>query len=144
MAANRTKEIKVLEKYFLRKPEVLFAFLFGSQAKKVHGKISDWDIAAYISPKDKHSQTEWEETSKLYPSENKIWNDLVDILKTDNVDLVVLNRAPANIADSALRGTPLVIKNRLLFLDYLLRIRRQAEDYRQFVDDYYEILQRSG
>ena len=144
MATNRKKEIKLLEKYFLRRPEVLIAFLFGSQAKSGSGKISDWDIAAYFTPKDKHSQTEWEETSKLYPCENKIWNDLVDILKTDNVDLVVLNRAPANIADSALRGTPLVIKDRSLFLDYLLRIKREAEDYRQFVDDYYEILQRSS
>ena len=91
------KEAKALEKYFSHKPEVAFAFLFGSQAKNIAGGISDWDIGVYFKPQGTGS-VEWEETEKRYPQEDKIWNDLIDIVKTDNVDLVVLNRAPSNIA----------------------------------------------
>lgn len=137
------KEVKILSKYFSKNPDIFFAFLFGSQTKKIAGRLSDWDIAVYFKPQTQR-EIEWEETDKYYPQEDKIWNDLVDICKTDNVDFVVLNRAPANIALSAVRGIPLVIRERRIFLDFLLRISRQAEDYHKFVDDYYEIMQRSS
>ncbi|MDO8662272.1 MAG: DUF86 domain-containing protein [Candidatus Omnitrophota bacterium] len=139
------KSIAILKKYFLNKPDISAAFLFGSQAKTYAGKISDWDIAVYFWPKEDKSEIEWEEAGKAYPGENKIWDDLVDILKTDNVDLVVLNRAPANIAASAIsEGRALVIKDRKAFLDFMLVTMRQAEDYSDFVDTYYKISQRSS
>lgn len=134
------KEIRELQEYFLKRPEVSAAFLFGSMGKGRGGKISDWDIAVYFRPQDR---LEWEETQRQYPQEDKIWDDLVDILKTDDVDLIVLNRAAASVAASALCGKPLVIKDRRLFLDFMIRVTRQAEDYREFVDSYYEISQRS-
>ncbi len=137
------KEIKQLERYFSDASDVLAAFLFGSQAKNTAGKISDWDIAVYFKPQEP-GQVDWEETDKDYPQDNKIWDDLVDILKTNDVDLVVLNRAPSNIAASAIKGIPLVIKDRKTFLDFALRAVRQAEDYFQFVDRYYKISQRSS
>lgn len=68
----------------------------------------------------------------------------MEILKTDNVDLIVLNRAPASIAASAIQGAPLVIKNYDLWLDFMLIITREAEDYRRFVNEYYTISQRSA
>lgn len=137
------EEIKQLERYFFGRTDVLFAFLFGSRSRHTSGGISDWDIAVYFKPQ-KASQIEWEDTDKNYPNEYKIWDDLVDVLKTDNVDLVVLNRCPANIAASAVRGAPLIIRDRAIFLDFVLTVDRQAEDYRQFVDDYYEISRRSA
>ncbi len=138
------KEIKLLEKYFSGLQDVNAAFLFGSHAKKTAGKISDWDIGVYFKPRTP-GNTEYEETNKRYPLENKIWNKLVDILKTDNVDLVVLNRAPSNIAASVLSsGIPLSIKNRKLLWDFIILTMRQAEDYRDFVDSYYAISQRSS
>lgn len=136
-------EIKQLEKYFSGRREVLFAFLFGSRVKDTAGGISDWDIGVYFGPQEAN-QIEWEDTDKRYPSEDRIWDDLVDICKTDNVDLVVLNRCSASIAASAIRGMPLVLRDRAVFLDFVLRVDRQAEDYHHFVDEYYEILQRSA
>ncbi len=138
------KEIKQLERYFSDAPDVLAAFLFGSQAKNTAGKISDWDIAVYLKPQEP-GRVEWEETDKNYTQDNKIWDDLVGILKTDNVDLVVLNRTPSNIAASVIsEGIPLIIKDRKIFLDFALLTMRQAEDYADFVDRYYEISQRSA
>ncbi len=139
------KNLSSLRQYFNGKPDISAVFLFGSQAKNYAGKISDWDIAVYFKPQGNAGEVEWEETDKAYPGENKTWDDLVDILKTDNVDLVILNRAPSNIAASAItEGIPVVIKDRKIFLDFMLLTMRQAEDYANFVDTYYEISRRSS
>lgn len=136
------KEIKLLKEYFSKEPEVIAAFLFGSRAKKLSGKISDWDIAVYFKPEV--SPVEWEE-ERNYPEEERIWDNLVDLLKTDDIDLVVLNRVPANIAAQAIsQGIPVVIKDRGILTDFMLLVKRQAEDYREFVDRFYAISQRAS
>lgn len=134
--------IKKLKAYFQKRDDVVMAFLFGSQAKKRAHSGSDWDIAVYFKPLS-NEKLEYEETERDYPEENRIWADLTVLLKTDNVDLVVLNRAPASIADSAIRGEQLVIKDRGLWLRFMLIITGIAEDFRIFARDYYEIYQRS-
>ena len=89
-----------------------------------------------------HGIIEWEEQNREYPEEDKIWGDLIDILQTDNVDLIILNRAPANIAASALRGLPLVIKDYKLYLEFMLLVTREAEDYYNFVQNSEPYLQK--
>lgn len=145
--------IEKLKTYFEKRDDITMAFLFGSQAKEISGKISDWDIAVYFKPRQKnildpantrlHGTIEWEEYGREYPAEDQVWNDCIEILETDNVDLIVLNRAPASIADSAIRGVPLTIKNPRIYLEFMLLITNIAEDYRNFVEDYYAISQRS-
>jgi len=138
---DRDEAIKKLKEYFKKRADVVMAFLFGSQANKRAHSGSDWDIAVYFKPKE--SAVEYEEYDREYPEEDKIWGDLIDILKTDNVDLLVLNRTPANIADSAIRGVSLVVKDRGLWLKFMLIITALAEDFRKFTDDYYAIYLRS-
>lgn len=135
------KEIQKLEAYFFKRKEILFAFLFGSQAEKRAGRISDWDIAVYFKPKQ--DAIELEETDLRYPQEDRIWLDLTNLLETDNIDLVVLNRAPSNIAASAISGILLSLKDRAHFLEFILIVTREAEDYHKFANDYYEISERS-
>ena len=119
------------------------AFLFGSRARGLSSKISDWDIAVYI--KSNGRKIEFEKNDKDFPEASKIWSDLADILETDSVDLIILNRTTANIADSAVReGKPLVIKDRKLYLEFLLKISREAEDYRKTVKEYAEVYWRSA
>ncbi len=150
MKSNNQSKIKKLKKYFESREEILMAFVFGSQAKDVAVEVSDWDIAVYFKPKQDdhldvrfHGEVEWEEQGREYPEEDKVWGDLIDILQTDNVDLVILNRIPANIAVSAIKGQPLVIKDYRLYLEFMLLITKEAEDYYDFVQDYYTISQRS-
>lgn len=139
---SETKEkIELLKDYFSRRLDISMAFLFGSRSQDRAHSGSDWDIAVYFKPEQKI--IEWEEQNREYPQEDVVWNDCITILKSDSVDLVVLNRAPASIADTAIRGIPLVIKDRRLFIEFTLIISRQAEDYRNFVDEYYAISQRS-
>lgn len=133
--------ISRLKEYFLSKNEVLMAFLFGSHAKERAHSGSDWDIAVYFKPKE--SAVEWEE-DRQYPEEDVVWNDCMDILKTDSVDLAVLNRAPAALAEIAIKGVPLVIKDERFFWEFRLIVSREGEDYRSFAEDFFIISERSS
>jgi predicted nucleotidyltransferase len=50
---KKSQKIKALKKYFEKKPEVILAFLFGSQSKNLAGKISDYDIAVLLKESSK-------------------------------------------------------------------------------------------
>lgn len=139
---EREQKIQKLKEYFEKREDAVMAFLFGSQAEDRAHASSDWDIAVYIASKDK--RVEWEEHAKEYPQEQKIWSDCVDILKTDHVDIVILNRAPVNIADAAISGVPLAVKDRGLFLQFMLIVTKAAEEYYEFSKDYYDIFMRSA
>ena len=138
---RREKGINLLKAYFADHSEVAFAFVFGSRAAERDRGNSDWDIAVYFKPQG--PEIEWEEKGRRYPQEDACWKDCIDLLKTDKVDLLVLNRAPAHVADIAIKGLPLAIKDRRLFLSFMLAVTREAENYREFVDEYYAIKERS-
>jgi len=143
MDGEQEEKINKIRGYFEGRGDVVMAFLFGSQAKgKGHMHAhSDWDIAVYFKPRT--DELEFENTDLEYPEEDRIWVDLTKILGTDDIDLVVLNRAPASIADEAIRGERIVIKNHGLWLRFMLLITKLAEEYRIFAKEYYEIAQRS-
>lgn len=126
--------IKILQQYFSKRRDIAFAFLFGSGAKGKMRKESDLDIAVYFQPE---RDLEWEEFDKTYKNENRMALDLERLLKRE-VDLIVLNRAKAILADEILRkGNPIVIKDRGIFLDYFCIISDEAEDMRNWLDFYY-------
>ncbi|MDP3696742.1 MAG: DUF86 domain-containing protein [Candidatus Taylorbacteria bacterium] len=135
-------KVKKLTEYFKKRDDIVMAFLFGSRAGGQVRKKSDWDIGVYFQPVVE--AIEWEERSREYPAELEVWNDCTRILNTDDVDLIVLNRAPADISDTAIQGIPLVLKDQNLWRRFMLIISREAEDYRQFVHEYYTIAQRSS
>ncbi len=131
---------KKLKTYFKNRDDVLMAFLFGSQAKGYNTKRSDWDIGVYLKPKS--GRLEWD-TGELYPQRGEIWRELSEILHTDGVDLIVFNSSSATIADAAIRGIPLIIKDRKQFLNFMLAVSGEAEDYRQTIKEYADIYWRS-
>ncbi len=130
--ANRI--VEKLGNYFEKRDDIVMAFLFGSWAKGHEGTESDIDIAVYFKPEN--NILEWESTDSQYESEREIWLDIERIVEKD-VDLLVLNRAAATVADSALRGYPIIIKDRNLYMDFLLRITSEAIDFRQWIDGYW-------
>lgn len=129
--------IDELKEFFKSKPQVLLAFLFGSRAKGIEREGSDWDIGIYFKTIDNEEAEEFEE-------EIDIWLELIEMLKTDNVDLVVLNRASPVVSYSAMtEGIPLKIEDRGLYLDLLCRVSYDAFDWIEFVEDYYRIMDNS-
>lgn len=79
MADNTEKQ---LESIFTSIPEVKLVYLFGSSVSGKKGPLSDYDFAVYL-----------EETDRKKMSEIKL--SLIDvisrILKTDKIDVVILN-----------------------------------------------------
>jgi len=111
--------------------------LLSSEAAGKAGRLSDVDLAVYFYPPDRQS-VQFEEGSCCYPGENQIWGDLQRILKKE-VELLVLNRVPATIAASAIRGLPLYITDWGLYLDFMEIITEIAEDFRdEIIRDYKE------
>ncbi len=129
------KMLESLKTYFEGRQDIAFAFLFGSAARGKVRREGDVDIAVYFEPE---KELEWEAFNKTYEGENRIALDLERLLKKD-VDLVVLNRARAVVADEIIRkGTALVIKNRGTFLDFLCIVSDEAEYVRDWLITSYE------
>ena len=129
-------DIKPIKNYFENRKDVAFAFLFGSQAQGRATKLSDVDIAVYFYPQQRHP-LEYEE-EVFYQGENEIWSDLETILRRE-VELLVLNRVAASVAASAIRGIPLVINDWGLYLDFMLIITDEADDFMDYIiNDYKE------
>ena len=85
--------------YLEDNPKTIFAYLFGSLAKGTPSPLSDVDFAVYLA-------------DNLYSKDDKlnILGNLMNILQTDEIDLVILNTA----------GLPLVInvlKNKRIIVD---------------------------
>lgn len=130
------KKIRILKKYFEKETEVILAFLFGSRAKKLTQKTSDWDVTVYFRP-ERYLELEAE---REYLPENKIWSDLIDILDTDNVDFVIMNRTKPDLVYSVLtEGFPLVIKDERLFWKLLCKTSYEAMDWWDFAFEFWKI-----
>src|SRR4030042_2563529 len=128
-------DVEGLRRYFGARKEVAFAFLYGSHAKGTATKRSDVDLAVYFHPRRRHPVELEEEV--FYPSENEIWGDLERIVNKE-VELLVLNRVPATVAVSAIKGIPLIIKDWNLYLDFLEMATDVAEDFAEFVINEYK------
>ncbi|HEX9652805.1 MAG TPA: nucleotidyltransferase domain-containing protein [bacterium] len=125
-----------LKDYFSKRADVAFAFLYGSYANGTATKLSDVDVAIYFYPHDKR-HIEFEDET-YHKNEDAIWADLEHIAKKE-VELLVLNRAPATVAASAIRGVPLAINDWRLYLRFMEIITAVAEDFSEFlVNDYME------
>ncbi len=127
--------LETLEGYFKTRKDIAFAFLFGSAARGKIRQEGDIDIAVYFYPKE---GLEWEAFGKIYPGENKIALELERILHKE-VDLIVLNRAKALLADEIIRkGKPIVINDKSLLFDFLCLISDEAEYMRNWLESYYK------
>jgi len=78
------KQIKELNNIFKNFPKIKLVYFFGSRAEDNAGPLSDYDFAIYLDEKDK---------KKMFEIKIDIQNEIVNMLKTDKVDVVILNLA---------------------------------------------------
>ncbi|MBU4360586.1 nucleotidyltransferase domain-containing protein [Patescibacteria group bacterium] len=76
------KLIKKVKPIFEKNPVIKLVYLFGSQANGNTGPMSDYDFAIYLDEKDK---------TKMFEIKLELIGKLSLILKTDNIDVVILN-----------------------------------------------------
>ncbi len=87
MVRNINEFQEILKEYFKMHPEVEVAYVFGSLARGRTNPLSDIDIALLID-RDRIKE-------EIYPYGYKadMLADLVQLLKTNDVDLVILDEA---------------------------------------------------
>lgn len=116
-----------LKEYFVERDEIRLVYIFGSVAKGCTNKLSDIDIAVFIS----------ESSTKDYPYgyRAQIIADLMKILKTNNVDLVVLNRASPFLRFQVLRyGKPIFCRSELNRVKFQVRTFNEYNDTKRLID----------
>jgi len=128
---NQHESIKSLYSFFSStetKPRIDLAYVFGSQVAGKKGPISDYDIAVLFS-----------EPHQSVPR-YELAHELSQVLKTNQVDLIVLNNAPIELRYAVISSGILAyeanVETRVeyealtlsLYGDFLPVLRHQRED----------------
>ena len=123
-----SKHINKIKTIF-NKNSVVFAYLFGSQATKNTGKLSDIDIAVFFSEKiDK---------DKRFDKKLRIMAELSLLLKRDDIDVVVLNDAYPLLEHRIVKsGVVIFSRDEKKRLDYELKAIMGYLDFKPFIDKY--------
>lgn len=101
-----------------RQPEVLVAYLFGSAARGRPGPLSDVDVAVLLA-----------EDSDRTGRRLDLIGDLAAAAGTDEIDLVVLNDAPNELAFRVIRDGRV-----LLCRDERARVRHRVRTILEYLD----------
>ena len=99
-------------------PKVICAYLFGGLARREHRPLSDVDIAVYLS-----------DSADAADVKLDILGNLIEILGTDEIDLVILNAAPPSLAMNVLRNKRVLADN-----DPTKRHRFESLAFRKYFD----------
>jgi len=126
MDDNRTKKLSelkdILSQVMDKSQNILFAYLFGSHITGIITESSDMDVAVYLDKK----HADIDDYLSLHSA-------LSRALKTDKVDLVILNNANNLILlDSIVRHGILVIdKDKDRREEFELRVLHSAIDFKE-------------
>lgn len=106
--------------YLKERKDVIFAYLFGGLSKGEPKPLSDVDIAVYVSKDANGAQVK-----------SEILEKLVDILNTDEIDLIVLNQSSLPLSMNVLKHNCLLVdKKPFLRHAYQSLIMRKYFDYK--------------
>lgn len=118
---NTNVDIDELRCFFESEPDISFAYIFGSQALGNAGPLSDIDIAVFL---DKS----FAETHYL-DKQSEVLGRLTTFLRTNKVDLIILNEAPLLLAHRVLKnGTAVFCR------DTVQRVRFETRIVRDYLD----------
>lgn len=84
--------------YLEANPKILFAYLFGSLARGKPQPLSDVDIAVYLKP-----------CGNVADKKLDILGNLMTILKTDEIDLVILNTTELPLAMNIVKTKKIIV-----------------------------------
>jgi uncharacterized protein len=106
----KKQSLKEAQTYLGSRKDIAFAYLFGSVAENRANNLSDIDIAVYMTK------------GKFADLRLQILGDLIDILKTDNLDLVILNTAPLSLKMK-------IIQTKKILADNIPHLRHRFESH---------------
>lgn len=122
-------------KMFLEKdPDILLAYLFGSQAQGETGPLSDIDLAVLLKPASKRG---------FFEKKLTLLSELAAIFGRDDLDLVILNEAPLVLKYHILKdGKPLFIRDEELHINIIQKTISEYLDFKPILNSHYQALQR--
>jgi len=100
LPANIENLLSEASAYLKSRSDIDFAYLFGSFGRGKPLPLSDVDIAIYLK-----------EPVDVQEKRMEILGVLVDLLKTDEIDLVILNRAPLTLRKKVLDSKKVIVDN---------------------------------
>lgn len=103
--------IDQIKKIFSSHPEVKLAYLFGSRVAGDIGPLSDYDFAVYL---------DGPAINEMFRTQIELTTELGRFLKTDDVDVVILNKS-----ESPLLNYNVIAEGKLIF---------EREGYRTLVE----------
>jgi predicted nucleotidyltransferase len=104
--------------YLRCRPDITFAYIFGGFARGRHTPLSDVDIAVYLS-----------EDGTTVEKQLEILGELMELLETDEIDLVILNTAPLTLRMKVLENKKVIVDN-----DPFLRHAYESMTMRKYFD----------
>ncbi len=108
---------------------MLFAYLFGSQAKEKTGKLSDIDIAVYFDKKIS--------PPSMFDNRLRLITEFSKILKSDKVEVVPLNNAYPLLAHRIIRDGKLLFScNELERIRFEVRTMSLYFDFKPYLEKY--------
>jgi len=106
--------------------DVSAIYLFGSRALQLADEMSDIDIAILFK-----------DDKLTFDEELQLLNEINSILRTDEVSLVILNKAPLVIRNGVIKGAKVLYSAddnaRLMFEE---KTMKQYMDFKYYLDDY--------
>lgn len=129
MKRNIDEIREILEEYFQKKhPEIELAYIFGSIAQERANVLSDIDIAIILD------KEQINERLYRYGYKAEILTDLIKLLKTDNVDLVILNEANSLLRHRVLYSGKLIYsKNEKKRIQFQVDAINRYNDFKQLI-----------
>ena len=140
-AAMSDARFSALGARFSAFPEVVAVYLFGSAARQTQGKRSDVDIAVLTRAR--------ETSQRRSRSLVEYVQAACDALGTDNVDVVLLHRAPIALRHEVFReGKPLLVRDPEALTRFRLESSREYLDTiplrRTYEEAYFRRVRRDG
>jgi uncharacterized protein len=117
---------KEVKEFLQKQDQVKLAYLFGSVAWQRAGKLSDVDLAIFLD--------ESLDRKERFSLKLRLLSVLEDILKTNQLDLVIMNDSPVSLNFEIIKANhPLFIRDRNLKVDLEHYIMSRYLD-RQYYD----------
>jgi len=122
-------EIKeIMKGYFQKHPEIEVAYVFGSVTQGRVNVLSDIDIAVILDKGQVNKK------SYRYGYKAEILTDLIKLLRTDNVDLVILNEANPLLKHRILYfGKVIYNKNEKRRIQFQIDTINKFNDFKQLI-----------
>ncbi len=125
MKKTLSEQYNRLADFFSTQEHVRLAYLFGSVAKGKAGKLSDVDIAVLLDESLNKKQR--------FDLQLELISDISKLLKTDKIDLVVINEAPLSLKFEIIKANyPLFIRDRMEKIDFEQMVMSRYLDRRYY------------